>query len=152
MDNTPSSLEATIIRRYPHPVSRVYRAWIMPEHLEQWFIPFEGMTLKVERFDFREGGEYLYRFKSPEGECPVRGKFLVIRPEKSLIYSFMPLAPHPDADKDTVVSVFFSALADGDTEVEIRHTLFPDVAMRDCHSEGWNGALDNLAKNLSLGK
>jgi len=43
-------------------------------------------------------------------------------------------------------------LGDGETEVEIRHTLFPDVAMRDCHSEGWNGTLDNLAAHLSLGK
>lgn len=126
MPPTPRTLETTIIRSYPHPLSRVYRAWTMPEHLEEWFRPTEEMTLKVERFDLREGGEFYFRFTAPDGDCPVRGKFLGIQPEQSLIYSWVPLVPHPDADKETMVSIFFRAPEPSLTEIEVRHTLFPD--------------------------
>ena len=106
------------------------------------------MTLKVEKFDLREGGEYYFRFASSHGDCPVSGKFLSIQPEHSLIFSWLPLEPHPDAGKDTMVSVFFRPLPDDHTEVEVRHTLFPDDAMRVCHSDGWNAALDRLTRHL----
>ncbi len=145
MEPAPRSFEASLVRRYPHPVSRVYRAWTMPEHLQQWLIPSDGMTLEVIKCNLREGGEFYYRFSSPQGDCPVSGKFLSIRPEQTLIFSWLPLNPHPDAGKETVVSVFFRIIEPSLTEVEVRHTLFPDKPMCECHIEGWNGAFDRLA-------
>jgi hypothetical protein len=48
-----------------------------------------------------------------------------------------------------MVSVWFRPLPDGGTEVEVRHTLFPDEPMRERHNEGWKGALDRLTRRLA---
>ena len=196
MPPSPRTFEATVIRRYPHPIARVYRAWTSVEHIEQWFRPFDDVTLTVEQFDLREGGDYFFRYTWPEsqylfsgarpslgaagssssnvhdfpdtpspsrpaapkdgraplntyeGHFPVRGKFLTIRPEHSLIFSWEPQEPDPDAGKETMVSVFFRALDAGHTEIEVRHTLFPDESMRQRHDEGWNATLDRLSRHL----
>jgi uncharacterized protein YndB with AHSA1/START domain len=142
------SSETLITRRYPHPVERVYRAWTQPAHMEQWFRPFDDVTLKVTRFDLCEGGEYFFHYSWPEGEFPVGGKFLTVTPEQCLIFTWMPQGPDVDAGKETMVSVFFRTITEQETEVEVRHTLFPDEAMRQRHLEGWIATLDRLGRNL----
>jgi uncharacterized protein YndB with AHSA1/START domain len=140
--------EARIIRRYPHPLARVYEAWTKVEHIEQWFRPFDDVTRSVAQFDLREGGGYFFHYKWPDGEFPVRGKFLTIRPGQRLIFSWEPQEPDVDAGKETMVSVFFRELEPTLTEVEVRHTLFPDETMRQRHEEGWNATLDRLSRHL----
>lgn len=142
------SSEAVIIRRYPHPLSRVYHAWTRVEHLERWFRPFDDVALTVESFDFREGGDYAFRYTWPGHVFPVSGRFLTIRPEQTLVFTWLPQEPDPDAGKDTMVSVFFRDLGREGTEVEVRHTLFPDDPMRRRHDEGWSATLDRLGRHL----
>ena len=140
--------ETQIIRQFPHPVAKVYRAWTMVEHIEQWFCPSDDVTLEVTQFDLREGGEFRFLYTWPNGVFPVNCKFLTITPEQTLIFTWEPQAPHQDAGKETMVSVFFRSLKSSLTEVEIRHTLFPDDAMRICHHDGWCGTLDRLSRHL----
>lgn len=140
--------EAVITRRYPHPLGRVYRAWTDPSHMEQWFRPFDDVTMRVQHFDLREGGAYAFHYTWPGGEFPVQGKFLTVQPEACLIFTWIPQPPDPDAGKDTVVSVFFRSISDQETEVEVRHTLFPDEPMRQRHDEGWRATLDRLRHHL----
>lgn len=136
--------EAVITRRYPHPISRVFHAWTLVEHIEQWFRPFDDVMLSVEAFDLREGGHYAFRYTWPGHVFPVVGRFLTITPEQTLIFTWMPQEPDPDAGKETMVSVFFRALSATETEVEVRHTLFPDEPMRQRHNAGWCATLDRL--------
>jgi uncharacterized protein YndB with AHSA1/START domain len=81
---------------------------------------------------------------------PLRGRFLTIEPEKTLIFTWLPQPPDPDAGKDTMVSVWFRSRAGEETEVEVRHTLFPDEPMRARHQDGWVGALNRLGRLLAL--
>ncbi len=140
--------EVVVLRRYPHPVDRVYCAWTMVEHIEQWFRPFDDVTLTVEQFDLRDGGTYAFRYTWPGSVFPVSGRFLTVKPEETLIFTWEPHAPDPDAGKETMVSVFFRSLEASLTEVEVRHTLFPDDAMRRRHDEGWCATLDRLCRYL----
>jgi uncharacterized protein YndB with AHSA1/START domain len=150
MTNPGNSLEARLIRRFPQPVSFVYEMWTQPQHLERWLSPADEILMQVVQFDFRAGGEYFFRYTWGENNVfPLRGKFLTIEPENALIFTWLPQPPDPDAGKETMVSVWFRPLPDGGTEVEVRHTLFPDEKMRDRHQEGWNGAFDRLARRLS---
>lgn len=142
--------EAIITRRYAHPISRVFEAWTRVEHIEQWFRPYDDVTLTVEAFELREGGEYCFRYTWPGNVFPVKGKFLAVQPERTLIFTWTPQAPDPDAGKDTMVSVFFRPLGPDETEVEVRHTLFPDAPMRQRHAEGWSATLDRLQSVLSI--
>lgn len=144
----PRTLEAVLVRRFPHPVARVYGVWTEPQHLAEWLRPFDDVTLEIPLFDFREGGNYQFRYTWPGGLFPVHGRFLTIRPEQSLIFSWEPQPPDPDAGKETMVSVWFRAVESDETELEVRHTLFPDSAMRQRHDEGWTATLDRLARFL----
>jgi uncharacterized protein YndB with AHSA1/START domain len=144
------TFEATLTRRFAAPLSLVYQVWTEPWHLQHWFSPADEVRLEVLEFDFREGGSYHYRYTWGDDELyPVNGRFLSIEPDSCLIFSWEPQPPDPDAGKETMISVWFRACADGTTEVEVRHTLFPDEPMRARHQEGWNGTLDRLARLLA---
>jgi uncharacterized protein YndB with AHSA1/START domain len=148
MKSKPEPSEVVLVRRFPHPVSRVYRMWTDPAHIAEWLRPFDDVTLEVRMFEFCEGGGYFFRYAWTDGIFPVRGHFLTIRAEECLIFSWEPQAPDPDAGKETLVSVWFRASDPGGTEIELRHTLFPDEGMRRRHEEGWMATLDRLARHL----
>jgi uncharacterized protein YndB with AHSA1/START domain len=151
MPNPKPTLEATLVRRFTSPVSLVYEAWTQPRHLEHWLSPADEIRMEVVEFDFREGGGYFFRYTWVENNIlPLRGRFLTIKPEQSLIFTWLPQPPDPDAGKDTMVSVWFRPCPDGQTEVEVRHTLFPDEPMRGRHQEGWTGAFNRLHMLLAL--
>jgi uncharacterized protein YndB with AHSA1/START domain len=145
----PSIHEARIVQQYPHPVSLVYEAWTQPRHIEQWLRPAQTVRITVKEFNFHEGGAYLFDYVWADGFSPIRGKFLRIIPEHSLIFSWVPQPPDPDAGAETMVSVFFRAQGDNRTEVEVLHTLFPSVPTADRHNQGWSGALTLLSAFLS---
>jgi uncharacterized protein YndB with AHSA1/START domain len=144
----PTTHEARIVQQFSHPVSLVYQAWTEPKHIEQWLRPAESIRLSVKEFSFREGGEYFFDYVWADGAKPVRGKFLRIVPEQSLIFSWVPQPPDPDAGAETMVSVFFRAQGEDWTEVEVLHTLFPNAPMCGCHTQGWSGALTLLSALL----
>jgi uncharacterized protein YndB with AHSA1/START domain len=126
----------------------VFRAWSEARQLEAWLRPDPDCRLLVARIDFREGGEFEFRYEWGSEAGPVHGKFLTIVANQTLIYSWTPQAPDPYAGRETMVSVWFRAVNPGETEVELRHTLFPDAPMRDCHDRGWNAAFAFLAESL----
>ena len=143
-----SSLEARVLRRYPHPLERVYEAWSQPEHLRQWFRPYDDVILDIVEFDLREGGRYVFRFTWPQSQFLLHGQFLTVQPEQCLIFTWTPDPPDVDAGKETMVSAFFRRISAGETEVEVRHTRFPDESMRQRHEGCWNSTLDQLLKRL----
>ncbi len=148
MPNPEKTTEAVVTRRFPHPLARVFRAWSEPRNLESWLRPDIGCELVVERFDFREGGELVFRYRWDQEVSPVHGRFLTIVPNQTLIYTWTPQPPDPYAGRETMVSVWFREIEPHLTEVELRHTLFPDETMCDRHHVGWSAAFDLLSQHL----
>jgi uncharacterized protein YndB with AHSA1/START domain len=142
--------EVTLIRQFASPLSLVYEAWTQPRHLERWFSSVGGIRMEVVEFDFREGGGYHIRYTWGEQTVPLRGKFLTIEREKSLIFTWLLQPPDLDAGKETLVSVWLRTCSNSETEVEVRHALFPDEPMRGRHLAGWMGALNRLGRLLAL--
>ena len=149
MKPAPKTHEAVIRRTFPHPLARVYRAWAQPEHVAGWLKPSEELSLTVLAFELRVGGDYDFQFAHGASIFPVRGKFLTVEPERSLIFTWLPYPPHVDAGKDTLVSVWFRPVTPGSTEIELRHTLFPDETMCHCHERNWQGTLEQLSRHLA---
>jgi len=139
-----SSQEAIITRVFRHPVGRVYQAWTEPEHIARWWSPAAEIVLSILEYDLREGGRYFFRYEWPEGVLPVGGDFLTVKKEDCLIFTWNPREPDPDAGKESMVAVWFRALPEGHTEIELRHTLFPDEPMKQRHEDGWAATLDRL--------
>lgn len=143
-------LELVLKRRFPHPPAFVYEMWSSAEHLAEWLRPYDEIVLTIDLFQFVEGGEYRFRYTWPDGLFPLQGTFLTIRPGESLIFTWEPQPPDVDAGKQTLVSVWFRAIGTNETEIELRHTLFPDETMHRRHEEGWCVTFERFSSYLNI--
>ena len=64
-NDTASNVAVT--RTFDVPVDQVWKAWVDPEYVMQWWGP-DGFTSPLARIDFREGGTSLVSMRSPEGQ------------------------------------------------------------------------------------
>ena len=69
MDFTVNKSDNTVhvSRVFAAPRGTVWSAWTEPELLDQWWAPAPWKTDTV-RMDFREGGQWFYTMRGPEGE------------------------------------------------------------------------------------
>lgn len=56
----------TLERTFSAPRKLVWEAWTKPEHIAQWWGP-KGMTTKVNKHDFKEGGDWEFAMTMPDG-------------------------------------------------------------------------------------
>jgi uncharacterized protein YndB with AHSA1/START domain len=94
------------------------------------------VSLTVLQFDFRVGGRYRFAYRVPgRGTMHVNGDIRLIEP------------PDEHAGVQSEVSVTLWPDGEG-THLVIRHEYLaaPGAARR--HTEGWNGALEQLASLL----
>lgn len=69
------------------PRERVWRAWTVPEQLEQWFCPRPWKAVDCE-VDLRPGGVFRTLLRGPGGEeHPVVGCYLDVVPQERLVGS-----------------------------------------------------------------
>ena len=72
----PTELEIVTTRKFDAPVELVYDVLTKPEHVRNWFAPFED-EMTVCEIDLRVGGDYHIVIVTPEGkECSFRGTYL----------------------------------------------------------------------------
>jgi uncharacterized protein YndB with AHSA1/START domain len=62
----PAKCDVTVTRVFDAPRELVFRTWIEPEHLAQWWGP-RGFTNPVCELDFRVGGPILVHTHAPDG-------------------------------------------------------------------------------------
>jgi len=136
----------TIRRTFPVRRERVFRAWTDPAELRAWSCPV-GFTVSSAEVDLRVGGSYRVAMHPPDaGEPSVAyGVYREISPPERLVYTWQWEGGELD---ETLVTVEFHDLG-GETEVVLVHELFPATDVRDLHSEGWAGCLENLARYLA---
>jgi uncharacterized protein YndB with AHSA1/START domain len=79
----PTDLEIVTTRMFDAPVELVYDVLTQPEHVRNWFAPFED-TITICDIDLRVGGDYHIVFVTPDGrECSFRGTYLELeRPDR----------------------------------------------------------------------
>lgn len=76
----PSELEIRTTRKFDAPVELVWDVLTKPEHVRNWFAPFEDRVTICE-IDLRVGGDYHIVFVTPDGmECSFRGTYLELGP------------------------------------------------------------------------
>ena len=149
LQTNPTAAETTlqISRVFKAPRETVYRAWVEPKALAQWWGP-EGHTAEIDTLDVRSGGVYRTAMTSPEGvEMWVGGVFNEVSQNEKLVFTWA----WEDQDNpgqsghQTKVTIEFSD-APGGTQVRLTHELFESAEQRDMHEMGWNsslGCLDN---------
>jgi uncharacterized protein YndB with AHSA1/START domain len=129
----PSSLEILTTRAFNAPAALVYDVLTKPEHVRQWFAPFED-TMTVCEIDLSVGGAYHYVFVTPDGvECSFRGTFLELERPNRIVDTWL-FEGWPDAD--AVETVMLSE-TDGVTTITV-NLAFRDQAGRD-HMDKFDG-------------
>jgi uncharacterized protein YndB with AHSA1/START domain len=147
--------DLVITRTIDVPVSLVWKAWTVPEHIIQWFTPKPWSTVSAD-VDLRPGGRCITTMRSPEGELfPNAGCYLEIVPERRLVFTsamhegFRPVAPPPGMWHFTgIISMepvdanrtkYTATAIHGDPDSAAKHEAMG-------FSAGWGTALNQLVE------
>ena len=144
---------ARIVRASP---AAVYGAFADPGAMESW-LPPGGMTGRMTRFDFRDGGGYRMRLTYDD---PGRGRGKSSADSDDVEVSFVRLVPNRsieqavtfDSDDARFSGVMrmiwtFAPVAAG-TEVSVRCEDVPEGIRPEDHAAGLASTLENLARFL----
>jgi uncharacterized protein YndB with AHSA1/START domain/DNA-binding transcriptional ArsR family regulator len=144
--------EVTITRLFDAPRELVFKAWIDPKLVAQWWGP-NGFTNPVCELDVRPGGAIRIDMRGPDGVVyPNKGVFQeVVEPERLVLImrAFENEEGHPQLEVLTTVTF---AERDGKTKLTLHTTVIkstPEVAAAvNGMEEGWGQSLGRLAERL----
>jgi uncharacterized protein YndB with AHSA1/START domain len=135
---------------------RVYAALVDPDALAKW-LPPDGMTGTIERFDARPGGSYRMvltyigssgaRGKSTAQSDVVEARFIELVPGERLVYE-VDFASDDPAYDGTMTMTWALRPTDGGTRVGITADNVPDRVPAKDHAAGMASSLKNLAAFL----
>jgi uncharacterized protein YndB with AHSA1/START domain len=136
----PSALEIVTTREFDAPLELVFDVLTKPEHVRNWFAPFEDRVTECS-IDLRVGGKYHIVFVTGDGtECSFRGTYLEIEAPTRTVATWL-FEGWPDAE--AVESVELEE-TDGVTKLTMR-LAFRDQAGRD-HMSTHDGQEDSYDK------
>jgi uncharacterized protein YndB with AHSA1/START domain len=136
----PSDLEIVTTREFDAPLELVFDVLTKPEHVRNWFAPFEDEVTECS-IDLRVGGDYRIVFVTPDGkECAFRGTYLEVEPPTRTVATWL-FEGWPDAWADETVELHETA---GVTKLTMS-LAFRDQAGRD-HMSGNDGQEDSFNK------
>lgn len=142
-----SSTSVELKRIFQAPLARLYQAWTDPEMMDEWFHPDAKMRSTCT-VDLRVGGRYEIQMHPQEGDPNVAvGVYQEIIPNEKLVFTWRWQGVE-DA-KDSLVTVLFRPIGEGETELTLQHERFLNEEDRDIHAEGWEGVFNQLAAALA---
>lgn len=141
-----SEIKLVLNRKIQAPVDRVYRAWITPEIMQQWFCPSASMSVPRVESDPREGGEYLIHMHDPDENADhiVAGRYEELIPNEKIVFNWK----WKDGVDRTQVTVDLRANGDNETLLTLTHRGFGQQEFADKHQQGWTGCLDRLVEHV----
>lgn len=91
LDNLAAVARRTMVleRVIPAPRDIVWKTWVNPATLPQWWGP-AGFSCRTQRIDLRRGGEWVFDMIAPDGTVfPNHHRYGEIRPETRLDYALL---------------------------------------------------------------
>lgn len=133
--------DITLVRHFHATPEQLYRAWVDPTLLTQWFCPnpqleveFRGTAAVGSGWEVVMGGRYR-----------VRGRYLVVEPPGLLEFTFQ----WDHEDQPSVVRVEIDTTDDGTTRLRLTHRDLADEAEAAGHRVGWDLQLNRLVITLA---
>jgi uncharacterized protein YndB with AHSA1/START domain len=145
----PNERTVEITRIFDAPRALVFKMWVDPKHMAQWWGP-KGFTNPICELDARLGGKIRIDMHAPDGRVfPMTGMFReIVEPERLVFVAY----PDDDAGNhlaESLTTVTFED-QDGKTKLTMHASavgLAPiAVQMLAGMNAGWNGSLDKLAE------
>jgi uncharacterized protein YndB with AHSA1/START domain len=160
MRDDADNRRVTITRTLDAPRELVFRMWSDPKLLTRWYAP-RRCRLDVLRFDFREGGEFRYQIREPDGNgCLCSAIFTEIAAPERIVYTMWfvngqgdfvtakSVGADPDWPDRTTVTVTFVE-KNGRTTMTLHQTVRESVAKRTGAYPSWVEMIDRLAEEVS---
>jgi uncharacterized protein YndB with AHSA1/START domain len=136
----PSELEILTTRKFDAPLQLVFDVLTQPEHVRNWFAPFNDRVTECS-IDLRVGGSYHIVSETPDGkECSFRGTYIEIEPPTRTVATWL-FEGWPDAHAVETVHLHES---DGVTTMTMK-LAFQDAAGR-AHMKTTDGQEDSFNK------
>jgi uncharacterized protein YndB with AHSA1/START domain len=136
----PSELEVALTRDFEAPIELVFDVLTRPEHIFNWFAPFED-TMTVCTVDLRVGGDYHMVSVTEDGrECVFRGTYLEIERPRRTVETWR-FEGWPGVEAVETVELHE---IDGVTTMSLT-LAFPDLASR-AHMSATDGFADSTNK------
>ena len=163
MSAEPKIHNVDVTRVFDAPVEQVWRAWVEPELVKQWWGP-QGFTCPVAEMDFRVGGTSLVCMRAPkefggqdlyntwayEEIVPMEWFSYILRFSDKDGNTLAPasLGLPPDLPKEVRNVNIFKAVGDGQTELTITEYGFTSEQTHDLSKAGLEQCLDKMAEAL----
>jgi uncharacterized protein YndB with AHSA1/START domain len=148
MENTATTLTAE--KDFAVPVIELYKAWITPEDLKQWWRPSDNQLVKAE-LDVKEGGQFKYEFEGKDGQTSlvITGEYQEVSENERLVYSWNWSVPaNVVKPSEHALTILFIGEGDG-SRIKITQENFLHDESINPHQEGWEKALNDLHDYLS---
>jgi uncharacterized protein YndB with AHSA1/START domain len=147
-NSTPTSVRLSqTIRAEP---DQLFRAWTEPDALARWWrMDGPGWSFAGASIDLRVGGEYSLSMTDPTGKThTARGHYRDVTPPTRLAFTWDWEDPMTRVG-ETLVTVEFTRVADGVTEVTLTHEGFAAAPRATSHEQGWMQLLTLLDRATS---
>ncbi len=148
----PAQKVLVLTRVFDAPRKLVFKAWIDPKHLAQWWGP-HGFTNPVCELDLRPGGALLIHMRGPDGAVyPMKGVFHeIVEPERLVFTSAV-----DDEDGNTRLEVLNTVTfseSGGKTTLNLQARVVKATSeaapMLKGMEEGWKQSLERLAEYVA---
>ncbi|HVB71607.1 MAG TPA: SRPBCC domain-containing protein [Acidimicrobiales bacterium] len=142
----PSELDIVLSREFHAPIDLVFDVLTKPEHVRNWFAPFED-KVTVCSIDLRVGGTYHQVFVTKDGtECSFRGTYLEVEPPNRTVATWM-FEGWPGVEAVETLDLLET---DGVTKMTL-NLAFRDMAGRGhmTMTDGFEDTSDKMAAYLS---
>ncbi|MFE3387200.1 SRPBCC family protein [Streptomyces anulatus] len=147
---TGGTREGIDLTRVLHaPQQRVFAAWTSPEDFAAWYGGEADVPLDRVAMDVRPGGAWSLVIVMPGVEMPFHGVYREVSEPDGLVLTLKDASAPEDA-KGEIVTVTFSDLGDGTTELAFQQrggNLTPEQYA--AAEDGWEAFFDALAARLA---
>lgn len=148
-NQTTTGPELVITRVFDAPRELVYAAWTDPDQLAAWSGPDSFAIVHIEG-EVRPGGRWRMGMRSAEyGEYCNHGEWREVVPPERLVFTTAWEEPDGTPEHEMLVTVTFTDLGDGRTEMTFHQAAFMHERSRDSHREGWTECFDKLDTHLT---
>lgn len=147
MSTQAATFELEMTRFIRAPREAVFDAFTDRAALAAWHCP-RGMRVGEVAVDVRVGGRYRIHMLSRDGTVHGSGGvYQVIERPAFLAYTWSWDTEGEAAARVTLIEVTLTE-QDGGTQLHMRHSGFPDRAVRDDHQQGWTSVFNRLVDHL----
>ncbi len=140
-----TDLKLEVSRTLPHPIEKVFNAWLDPEMLAKFMTPGPNMTVPEVTNDPVEGGRFKVVMRAPEaGDLPHEGTYKTINRFDQIVFTWE--SPFSQLE-DSTVTLDFKPDGDG-THLTLTHIRFETEESRNNHEGGWTAIMNALGEAL----